>query len=375
MDINDIKNEGRIIYEVVAGSHMYGTNVPTSDLDLRGVFAFTKDEMDCMDAVKPPQEVNSEKQDDKYYELKKFVELATECNPNIIELLYPPSDCVRIITPVMKALMEERDIFLSKKAAMSFVGYARDQISKATGANKMINNPEPEKEPSKEDHCKIIEDFKDLDGLFEKSIVDEIGRTFPCRPKPLDRSGIKLSECHCAALEYVENAYRLYYYGDGAKGVFRGDGMLVCESIPIEDEWKRFVGLLIYNRGGYEKALKDWKRYHDWMKNRNPSRWIGQDGGKFTYDHKNLMHCMRLLMSGLSIIKTSKPIVRFEGDDLTYLKDVRAGKFEYKELIDKAESIISELDALTDASPLRTRPDVHKVNELYKRVRAMVARE
>ena len=372
MDINELRESGKIVYEVVAGSNMYGTNVPTSDLDLRGVYAFTKEEMNCMDAVKPSQEISSPKEDEKYYELKKFFELATECNPNIIELLYPPQDCVRIITPVMEAIMEERDIFLSKKAAMSFVGYARNQIDKATGQNKMVNQPQPEKEPHKDDYCWIIEDFKDLDYLFASSVIAEIGRTFPCRPKPLGRCGIMLSECHCAALEHIENAYRLYHYGNDARGVFRGNGMLVCESIPIEDEWKRFVGILIYNKSGYEKAHKDWKRYHDWMKNRNPSRWVGQDGGKFTYDHKNLMHCMRLLMSGLSIVKDGKPIVRFEGDQLAYLKDVRAGKFEYEELIDKAEEMIVELDSLTDASPLRRRPDIHKVNALYKCVRAIV---
>ena len=365
MNITELRKSGRIVYEVIAGSFMYGTNIPTSDKDTRGLFAFTKDEMDCMDSVKPSQEISDDKQDDKYYELKKFFELATECNPNIIELLYPPKDCVNIMTPVMEAIMAERDIFLSKKSAMSFVGYARDQIKKATGQNKMVNNSEPEKEPVKEDHCKVMTDYC---GGKDKGVM-------PCRFKLLAETDLRLEECHCAALEHVENAYRLYHYGKEAKGVFRGDGMLVCESIPIEDEWEKFVGILIYNKNGYEKAHKDWKRYWDWVCNRNEARWIGQDGGKFQYDHKNLMHCLRLLMSGLSIIREGKPIVRFEGEQLEYLKNVRAGKFEYKELIDKAEEMIGELNSVTDASPLRTRPDIHKVNDLYRKIRAMVGKE
>jgi hypothetical protein len=76
----------------------------------------------------------------------------------------------------------------------------------------------------------------------------------------------------------------LYWYGKFAKGVFRGDDSLVCESIPIEDEFICFIGMLIYNEDGYNSALKDYNKYWEWRKNRNESRWASHDGKPFDYD-------------------------------------------------------------------------------------------
>ena len=229
----------------------------------------------------------------------------------------------------------------------------------------MVNQAQPEKQPTKEDHCWIIDD------LGKEHIPCE-PCSFPARPKPLAKTGLDLSQYHCAALERVEDVYRLYHYGQGAKGVFRGNGMLVCEHIPEEDDRSRFAGLLVYNKRGFEKALKDWKRYWTWMKERNQSRWVGQDGVDFQFDRKNLMHCMRLLMSGISIVKTGKPIVRFCGDDQKYLMDIRSGQFSYEELVSRAENMIQEIDRLTEGCSLPSQPDIHKINELYRHLRTMV---
>ena len=362
MDLQELEKSDRIIYKVVAGSHMYGTNVATSDCDIRGVFVVPNGDFVCLDALNPPMEIASETQDTKYFEVRKLFALAMDCNPNVLELFWPPDDCILKMSPLMEEIIAKRSMFLSKKAAMAFVGYAMDQIAKATGQNKMVNNPEPEQEPVKEDHCWIIEDF---------STNGAPG--MPARPKPLASSSIRLEECHCSALEKVEGAYRLYRYGKEAKGVFRGSGMIVCESIPVEDEKSRFAGLLIYNKQGYEKAHKDWKRYWTWMKERNQARWIGQDGGKFQYDAKNMGHCMRLLLSGKSLITTGNPIVRFEGEQLAYLRKIRAGEFQYDEIMAKANEMIAEIDELTDKSPLPTRPNIHSVNNFYKYVRAYLS--
>ena len=391
--VDELKASGLIAYEVVAGSRMYGLHNKDSDWDIRGMYAVHSDSFICVDSLKPQGEVSSDKQDVKYFELSKFIELAQECNPNVAELLWPPDDCVRVMTPLMEEMMLHRGLFVTKKAAMSFVGYARDQIAKATGQNKMVNNAQPEKEPEKEDFCWIVPFggnncwvsstfFDRAPGkpvkISNLKIVDPKKVGDPnCRPNRENGFGqafhspLKLSECHVAAMEHVPDAYRLYHYGEGAKGVFRGDGMLVCESIPIEDEDYRFMGLLFYNKPGYEKAHRDWKRYWTWMRERNPARWVGQDGGKFQYDHKNMMHCMRLLLSGVNMIEKGEPIVRFEGDDLKFLMEVRQGLHQYEWLMGKAEEMIQHMDAVADKSPLPARPDVHKVNALYNHLRGM----
>jgi len=189
----------------------------------------------------------------------------------------------------------------------------------------------------------------------------------PCRPVTLKDSGINLKHCHAAALEHAPFVYRLYDYGTKAKGVFRGD-MLVCESIPMDDERRRFCGLLIYNHQEYDKALKDWRRYHDWKKNRNESRWKNQEGGEFQYDRKNMMHCVRLLISGESILRHGHPLVRCEGATRQYLLDIRAGKFGYEEIMADVEKRMESLKRLRGKSKLPPVPDIKPIDRLFSEI-------
>ena len=230
-DIPWVKTSGRLMYEVIAGSRMYGTDTPDSDTDTRGLYVLPSDDLICISKLSPAMEIANDSQDIKYFELKKFIDLAMECNPNIMELLWPPDDCVTHMTPLMQKLIENRRMFVSKKAAMSFVGYARDQVAKARGQNKMVNNPQPEKKPEKEDFCWVIP-RTELAGSTDLSGVD----TFPFRPVPLAEvksspvgfpaEPVKLSRCHVASVEHIANMFRLYDYGllpeDAPKGVFSG---------------------------------------------------------------------------------------------------------------------------------------------------------
>lgn len=40
-----IRQEGRLLYEYIRGSHLYGLNNKDSDIDTSGVFACTRDEL------------------------------------------------------------------------------------------------------------------------------------------------------------------------------------------------------------------------------------------------------------------------------------------------------------------------------------------
>lgn len=158
-------------------------------------------------------------------------------------------------------------------------------------------------------------------------------------------------------------SFRLYDYGEKAKGVFR-NGMLVCESIPKEDENARFIGLLLFNRQAFEAAKVKHRQYWQWYKKRNPSRWQKQESGELDYDAKNLMHTFRLLYSGLNIMTYGVPLVRFEGEKLAELRAIRAGSFSYAELIEKAQSLSEKLEALRSSSTLPETADRTRINQL-----------
>ena len=164
------------------------------------------------------------------------------------------------------------------------------------------------------------------------------------RPVQLKESGMRLQRCHAAALENSGELYRLYDYGKEARGVFR-NGMLVCDSIPKEDEASRFIGLMVFNKNAFEQAKSKHRQYWEWRRTRNEARWRSQEAGVLDYDAKNLMHTFRLLYSALNIIEDGEPLVRFSGEKLQELRDIRSGRFGYDELVAKAEALSERLAA------------------------------
>jgi predicted nucleotidyltransferase len=429
--VDELRKSSSIIFECLAGSRMYGLHTPESDSDIRGLFILPKSWHLSILYSPKDDEVSSDHQDIKFFELKKFIKLAADCNPNIIEMLYPPEDCVLTMSPQTERLIANRQMFVSKKAFDTFSGYATSQIKKAKGQNKMVHDEgryEPGIELLRDYYIKGWLTSKWLDKTFANNVVmsilkevtvplvalhqvptDELmtkfllnpdiarlqrpkrsdfcwfipassmGRTqwklykdmgeaigdFPARPVPLNETNVDLSRCHAAALEHTRDIYRLYYYRDDAKGVFRGDDLLFSESIPIDDEWSKFIGLLVYNQDAFNCALRDWDQYFEWRANRNEARWSGKDGVNFDFDHKNIMHCMRLLLSGENILRHGEPIVRFEGEQLEYLRGIRSGKFKYEDIMGEVERRMTDLAQVKETSCLPEDSDLKAINELY----------
>lgn len=377
--LDGLRKSGRIIFECVSGSFLYNLNIETSDKDIRGIYINPPDEY--LGLEEPEPQIQDDKHDVVYYSLKRFFELIQTANPNLIELLFIPKELSTIWTPVWQKLYDNRHLFITKKAYYTHAAYAEAQIVKCRGSNKKVHNPKPEKMPCKEDFCWVIDmndisnytiGYRDMlrsallhiDVDFESKFANHYG--FPFRPIPLKDSGIKLSEIHVSSLEHVPNVFRMYYYDEGAKGVFRGDQMLCCESIPKDDEITCFRGLLIYNKSEFDKELKDWHSYYDWKKNRNEARWIDQEKGLLTYDQKNVCHCYRLILSCENILRYGYPIVRFEGEIREFLMKIRRGEFTYEEIMEKVEEKRKLLSELLKTSSLPDNVNMEEIDALYR---------
>lgn len=417
MTVNEIKEKNLIIMECISGSHLYGTNIPESDTDIRGIFMVQN--KDCLSLIKPSQEVSENNEDIKYFEMRKFFELALSANPNILELLFIPKDFLRITSPIYEKIVTNRDLFVTKKAFYSFSGYAYSQLKRSTGKNKKFHGKDKyfddkaiEKlrklllggqisaEWVEARYCKPLLqyllknedapttekiDWKEMDiYLKDEDIVkirpprkkdfcyvipkNNIGYSqFPGRNVPLSEIGIDLDCYNCSSVEHIGYLYRLYHYGDQAKGVFK-NGQVVCESIPIEDEVDKFFGLLTFNINEYEQARKDYHSYFEWMANRNDARWKDQESGETDYDSKNLMHVVRLLLSGENILKNGEPIVRCHGEMQKFLLDIRHGKYEYEYLLKFAEDKMKELEALYETSTVQHSANTKKIYALYDEI-------
>jgi predicted nucleotidyltransferase len=128
-----------LIYKIRIGSTMYGTIVETSDEDLSGIFIPDQDYVLGIKKVeqvelseKISKTIRNQKGDTDYvvYSLTKIIPLLIANNPNIIEFLFAPESCVLLRTQFSDELINNRHLFLSKKAYHTFKGYAYAQRQK-----------------------------------------------------------------------------------------------------------------------------------------------------------------------------------------------------------------------------------------------------
>jgi hypothetical protein len=91
-----------------------------------------------------------EGEDTTVFSLMKFMKLCLENNPNIVELLYAPEDCIQVCTPLWEKLRARRDEIISAKCYYTFTGYAHSQLNRLKGHREWLRNPVTRK-PTREE--------------------------------------------------------------------------------------------------------------------------------------------------------------------------------------------------------------------------------
>lgn len=115
----------RIMFLTLGGSYSYGTNIETSDVDVRG--CALNSPSDLLGLTNFERFVN-EATDTTVYSFNKLVSLLVNCNPNTIEMLGCKPEHYLYATPIGISMIAERKMFLSKRAVHSFGGYANQQL-------------------------------------------------------------------------------------------------------------------------------------------------------------------------------------------------------------------------------------------------------
>lgn len=141
--LKELAKEREILFLTLGGSHAYGTAIPTSDIDIRGCAAHTITELLGMSNFE--QKIDNTT-DTVVYGLKKFISLCCQCNPNIIEMLGCKPEHYLSISSLGKELLDNKKLFLSKRAVQSFGGYANQQLRRLQNALARDNYPQKEKE-------------------------------------------------------------------------------------------------------------------------------------------------------------------------------------------------------------------------------------
>lgn len=114
-----------IILLGLGGSHAYGTSNENSDLDIRGIATNSKRNILISNDFEQVVDVLT---DTTIYSFDKIIDLFCSCNPNTIELLGLKQEHYLYISPIGKEILDNKKIFLSKKAVHTFGGYANAQL-------------------------------------------------------------------------------------------------------------------------------------------------------------------------------------------------------------------------------------------------------
>ena len=133
----------RICLLGLGGSYAYGTNVETSDVDIRGFAINSKEELLTNQNF---EQVCEDKTDTTIYSFNKLISLLTNCNPNTIEMLGLKDEHYIYLNDIGKTLLDNKNIFLSKNAIRSFGGYANQQLQRLNNkAVRKVTQSEQEK--------------------------------------------------------------------------------------------------------------------------------------------------------------------------------------------------------------------------------------
>jgi len=290
----------RTVFVTVHGSQSYGTSIPTSDIDVKGL------------VIPPPpyfhgfaknfeQVEGNEPYDMTIYGLRKFLKLASNCNPNIIEVLFTdPEDWV-IETALYRKLWTRRELFLSRKARYTFSGYAKQQLKRIKGHKRWLLEP-PTHKPTREEF-----------GL------------------PTDR---KLSASEMGATEKL----------------------VADDNVTLDSDVMR----LFNKEQSYQSALRGWTQYQSWKRTRNVKR--AKLEAEFGYDTKHAGHLVRLMRMCREILTDGT--VNVKRPDAEELLAIRHGAWSYDELIEWADKQDAEMQVLYDTSTLPVQPRTEEIDLL-----------
>ena len=127
------------------------------------------------------------------------------------------------------------------------------------------------------------------------------------------------------------------------------------------------------NLEGYSKYCKEYAEYWDWIEKRNEERYnTNQQHGK-NYDSKNMMHTIRLLQSAEQILATGTLNIRVNNRE--ELLAIKAGKMEYDDLLEMADSLINSIELWYQKSELPNQPNPENAEKILVEIRTELYRE
>lgn len=294
----------------LGGSWSYGTNTENSDVDLRGWY-FSKPEEILGLGNGSEGEVVFASTDSVFYSFHKFVKLLSKCNPNIVEFVGTKPEHVVYCSKLAREIIDNYEMFLSKRAFVTFAGYATQQLRRLENALARDSYPQEEK---------------------EKHIL-----------RSLEAEMLASTD----AFRLFNEGNRIHLYlADSDKEGYDQEILLDLElkGVPLRD----FVTL----KNQFSDQLKNYGK----IRNRNHKK---------DEDHlyKHAMHLIRLYFMGIDILRDHR-IVTYREKEHDLLMSIRHGEIPLEQIFDLQRKLEVQLQTARDESSLPDNPNMEAIDKL-----------
>lgn len=118
---------GPVVFEVLSGSHAYGTSGPDSDHDWRGVYLLPNRAFLGLDRVESTWE--HKKSEQVFWELGHFCRLLLKGNPNIVSMLATHDDDVIVLERPFHGLRELQPLLVSQALRRAYFGWVTKELA------------------------------------------------------------------------------------------------------------------------------------------------------------------------------------------------------------------------------------------------------
>ena len=313
--------KGKLIFLTFGGSHAYGTSTPASDIDIRGCVFNSRSDLIGLSNFEQVVETNT---DTTIYSFNKLVGLFLNVNPNSIEMLGCKPEHYLMLSPVAQEIIDNRKIFLSRRAVNSFGGYANQQLRRLQNAVARDALAQSEKEKH------ILGSIKNAMMTFNGKYVD------------FDEGAIRL---------YIDKSSK----GDLDSEIFMDVNLNKYPLRDYKSMWSEMNEVVkAYGKLNHRNNKKD-----------------------EAHLNKHAMHLIRLYLMAIDIFEKEE-IITYRENDLELLLEIRNGKYmnndgtyqqTFFELLDEYEK---RLDYAVKNSSLPAQPDYKLVEEFVMHVNERV---
>ena len=321
------------ILEIKFGSHLYGTNTENSDLDLKGIYLPTAEEIclhsykETISTTRPKREFernNKEDVDIEMFSLDRYVKLLTDGQTVALDMLFAPLSAYtfqeQFFDYIMYSIQDNKEKFISKSMCNAFFGYAKQQAAKYGLKGFRVN--------ALRESLKWISEFNEHATLREHDV-----------------EGFVINQ----ESDYIQIV------------MCNGPDAQLTPHLSICDKKYPFHATIKYVRAQLERRFQEYG-HRALLAEKNEG-----------IDWKALSHAVRVNSQAKELLQDHH--ITFPRPDKDLLLKIKLGQMQYKEVAEIIENGLVEMTELEKISTLADKPDYEYVNNFIFNIYRDIIRE